>query len=95
VNSAGLVTPNYGQMGTEMLPSGNRMAAPYGQAPATSAAPTDSVMSMQGPQGPAHENYGYRPAAGRADRLQANIVGGTDFDNLASGGYSGGATQRI
>jgi hypothetical protein len=95
MNVSGLVTPNYGQMGTELLPAGNRAALPYGQAPATSAAPTDSVMSMQGHQDAATENYGYRPAAGRADRLSANIVGGTDFDNLASGGYSGGATQRI
>lgn len=95
MNVSGLVTPNYGQMGTEVLPAGNRVAVPYGQAPATSAAPTDSVMSMQGHADAAHENVGYRPVAGRADRLAANIVGGTTFDDIASGGYSRGATQRI
>lgn len=98
----GEYTPNFGQMGTEVLPVGNGLAAPYGQAPPTSGAPTDSVFSMQGSQDSATSNIGYRPTsgpyrpeAGRADRLGANIVGGTDFDNMASGGYSGGATHRI
>lgn len=85
----GLITPNYGQMGTEVIPQGNASAAPYGQAPRTSAAPTDSVPSMQGHTDSAQVNIGYRPLSGRADRLSANIVGGTDFDNSASGGYSG------
>ncbi len=100
----GLVTPNYGQLGTEVLPAGNRHEAPYGEATPTSAAPTDSVFSMAG-RGPdsAADSTGYRPdsnpapyrpAAGRADRLGANIVGG-GFDTLGSGGYSKGATQRI
>jgi len=89
VNFTGLTTPNYGSMGTEMLPAGNRMAAPYGQAPATSAAPTDSIPSMQGRQDSGVINIGYHPEAGRADRLSANIVGGGDFANQASGGYSG------
>lgn len=100
--ATGLVTPNYGQMGTESLPVGNGLAAPYGQAPQTSSAPTDTGASMQGPLSSATSNIGYRsisgpyrPEAGRADRLGANIVGGTDFDNMASGGYSGGATHRI
>lgn len=92
---AGLVTPNYGQMGTESLPVGNGMATPYGQAPQTSSAATDTGASMQGPGESAQANIGYRPVAGRADRLSANIVGGSDFDNLASGGYSDGATHRI
>lgn len=82
----GLVVPNYGQMGTEMLPAGNRMESPYGQAPATSSAPTDSVASMQGPAESAQANIGYRPVAGRADRLAANIVGGTT-DSQGGGGY--------
>lgn len=91
----GTVTPNYGQMGTESLPSGNGMAMPYGQAPQTSSAATDTGASMQGHQDSAQINIGYRPTAGRADRLSANIVGGTDFDNQASGGYSGGATSSV
>lgn len=91
----GLVTPNYGQMGTEVLPAGNRAAIPYGSTPPTSQAPTDGGVALMGRTDSAVSNIGYRPMAGRADRLAANIVGGSDFDNLASGGYSGGATQRI
>lgn len=72
------VTPNYGQMGTEIPVGGNGPATPYGIATGTSAAPTDSVMSMQGGQDSAVANIGYRPEAGRADRLSANIVGGYD-----------------
>lgn len=92
---AGLVTPNYGQMGTENLPSGNGPAMPYGSSPAAGAAPMLNTASMQGPASSAVVNIGYRPEAGRADRLGANIVGGSTFDNLASGGYSGGAARRI
>ena len=98
-----MYTPDYGQMGTEMLPAGNGMASPYGQADPTSQAPLMATNSMAGNGvDSATSNIGYRgssgpyrPEAGRADRLGANIVGGTDFDNMASGGYSGGATQRI
>jgi len=86
----GLVTPNYGQIGTETIPQGNGAAMPYGIAPATSSAPTDSVPSMQGRQDSARVDIGYRPLAGRADRLAANIVGSTDFGNQASGGYGSG-----
>ena len=91
------------EMGTELLPAGNRGAFPYGLAEPTSSAPTDSVYSMaSGRNDSAESNIGYRPTsgpyrpeAGRADRLGANIVGGTDFDNAASGGYAAGATHRI
>lgn len=72
----GLVTPNYGQMGTEMLPTGTGPALGYGNAPHTASAPTDSIASMQGPLSSAQVNIGYRPESGRADRLSANIVGG-------------------
>jgi hypothetical protein len=88
------MTPNFGQMGTESLPGGNG-PADLGQGAQTLAGSVIPTGSMQGPGSPAHENVGYRPEAGRADRLSANIVGGSDFDNLASGGYSGGATSRI
>lgn len=91
---AGLVTPNYGQMGTENLPAGNGPAIPYGSTPAPATGMV-STGSMQGPMSSATSNIGYRPTSGRADRLSANIVGATDFDNMASGGYSGGATTRI
>lgn len=94
MNVSGLVTPNYGQMGTENLPAGNRAEMPYGMGPGVNSAPTDVGHTMQGPAEAAHENVGYRPMAGRADRLSANIVGG-GVDNVASGGYSRGATQRI
>lgn len=80
------VTPNFGQMGTEMPIGGNAAANPYGIAPATSAAPTDSVLSMQGPQDSAASGTGYQPMAGRADRLSANIVGSSS-DRVADGGY--------
>jgi hypothetical protein len=76
MNMTGLVTPNYGQMGTEMLPSGNRGARPYGQAFPTSSAPTDAGASMQSHVDSAMSGTGYRPESGRADRLSANIVGG-------------------
>ena len=96
MNFKGLATPNYSQMGTEVLPSGNRGAMPYGQAEPTSQAPMVSTASMQGSgTDSAASGIGYRPMAGRADRLAANIVGGTDFDNLGSGGYSKGATSRM
>jgi hypothetical protein len=102
LNVSGLYTPNYGQMGTEVLPVGNGLANPYGSTPPIGAATTVPTASMQQGTDSAQSNIGYRsssgpyqPAAGRADRLGANIVGGTDFDNMASGGYSGGATQRI
>lgn len=80
------VTPNFGQMGTEMPAGGNGPANLYGMASPTSAAPTDSILSMQGPQDSAQANIGYRPEAGRADRLAANIVGGHS-DRIAQGGY--------
>lgn len=86
--------PNYSQMGTESLPVGTGPAY-EGIGAQTIAGSVTPTGSMQGPGSPAHENVGYRPEAGRADRLSANIVGATDFDNLASGGYSGGATNRI
>lgn len=96
VNVSGQYTPNYGQMGTEVLPSGNGAALPYGLGDRTSAQAAMPLNSMQSSgQDSATSNIGYRPTSGRADRLSANIVGGTDFDNLASGGYSGGATQRM
>jgi hypothetical protein len=99
----GEYTPNYGQMGMEsMIPQGTGRAMPYGQADPTSAAPLMATNSMSGPGESAASGIGYhgsmgayRPEAGRADRLGANIVGGTDFDNIASGGYSGGATHRM
>jgi hypothetical protein len=70
-------TPNFGQMGTEMPVGGNGPAMPYGLGPQTSAAPTDSIGGMQGPQDSAVVDIGYKPMAGRADRLSANIVGGS------------------
>lgn len=98
----GMWTPDYNQMGTEMLPAGNGAAIPYGPPDMASAAPLMNTHSMQQGQDSAASNIGYRgssgpyrPEAGRADRLGANIVGGTDFDNMASGGYSGGATHRM
>lgn len=90
----GLATPNYGQMGTEIV-GGNGPALPLGQMGPAPAAAQVSTGSMQGPSSSAAANIGYRPETGRADRLSANIVGGSDFDNLASGGYSGGATHRM
>lgn len=96
-----MYTPDYNQMGTETTPQGNGRAMPYGLADPTSAAPAMGLNTMGGVDS-ATSNIGYRgssgpyrPEAGRADRLGANIVGGTDFDNMQSGGYSGGATQRI
>jgi hypothetical protein len=99
----GMYTPDFNQMGAEVLPAGNGPARPYGLADPTSQAPLMATNSMAGNGvDSATSNIGYRgssgpyrPEAGRADRLGANIVGGTDFDNMASGGYSGGATQRI
>lgn len=93
----GEYTPNYGQMGMEsMIPQGTGRATPYGQADPTSQAPLMATNSMAGNGVDSGQvNIGYRPESGRADRLQANIVGGTDFDNMATGGYSGGATHRI
>lgn len=93
----GLTHPNYGEIGTEMIPQGNGPAQPYGLSEPTSGAPTDSVYSMaNGKQDSATSNIGYRPesspyrpSAGRADRLTANIVGSSTFDDIASGGYSG------
>ena len=85
----GLTHPNYGEMGMETIPQGNGAAIPYGQAPQTSSAATDTGASMQSHVDSAQANIGYRPLAGRADRLSANIVGGSDFNNMASGGYSG------
>jgi hypothetical protein len=102
LGNIGYWTPDYNQMGTEMTPQGNGQARPYGLADPTSQAPLMATNSMQSGQDSATSNIGYRgtsgpyrPEAGRADRLGANIVGGTDFDNMASGGYAGGATQRI
>lgn len=89
----GLTHPNYGEMGTESLPVGNGPANPYGQASPTSSAATDTGASMQGHQDSSIINIGYRPETGRADRLNSNIVGSSDFNNIASGGYSGGATE--
>lgn len=77
------------------IAGGNGPAQPLGQMGPAPAASTVSTGSMQGPASSAVANIGYHPEAGRADRLGANIVGGTDFDNLASGGYSGGATSRM
>jgi hypothetical protein len=71
----GLITPNYGQMGTEHLPAGNGPAIPYGSTPTSGGSAVVSTASMQGPQDSAYSNTGYRPEAGRADRLAANIVG--------------------
>lgn len=85
MNFSGLVTPNYGQMGTENLPAGNGPAIPYGAGNPAASGPVLSTGTMQGPSSPATSNIGYRPTSGRADRLDANIVGG----------YSGGATTRI
>ena len=82
-------------MGTEHLLAGNGPAIPYGGTPTGGGAPMVATGTMQGPASSAVANIGYRPEAGRADRLSANIVGGSTFDNMASGGYSGGATQRI
>ena len=100
----GELVPNYAQMGTESMPQGNGAALPLGLADPTSQAGYVSTASMQqSGTDSATSNIGYRPEsgpqryrpeAGRADRLGANIVGMT-FDNLASGGYSGGATHRI
>ncbi len=93
----GLTHPNYGEMGTSVIPQGNGAAQPYGQSPATSTAPTDSTFTMGGTDS-ARSSIGYRPEsgvqryrpeAGRGDRLAANIVGGSTFGDSASGGYSG------
>ena len=75
-------TPNFGQMGTEHLPSGNGAAQPYGLANSTTAAPMMTTNSMQGPQDSAIANIGYRPESGRADRLGANIVGSSGAGNF-------------
>jgi hypothetical protein len=100
---SGEYTPNYGMMGMETsdIPQGTGRATPYGLADPTSAAPAMALNTMGGTDS-ATSNIGYRgtsgpyrPEAGRADRLGANIVGGTDFDNMASGGYSAGATHRM
>lgn len=82
------VTPNFGQMGTEMPVGGNGPASPYGQANPTSVAPLMSTGSMQGGIDSAQTHIGYRPQAGRADRLSANVVGGGS-DSIAEGGYGG------
>jgi hypothetical protein len=102
----GEYTPNYGMMGMETsdIPQGTGRAVPYGQADPTSQAP---LMALNGMGGngvdSAASNIGYRgssgpyrPEAGRADRLGANIVGGTgEFNSMADGGYSGGAVHRM
>lgn len=101
---AGELVPNVAMMGMDGgMPQGTGRAAPYGLGDPTSAAPAMALNSMQGGgTDSAQSNIGYRsnsgpyrPMVGRADRLGANIVGGTDFDNMASGGYALGATQRI
>jgi hypothetical protein len=92
--NVGLYTPNDGQMGTVGY-TGTGPAQPYGQADPTSAAPVLSTGTMQGPGMSAVDGTAYKPVAGRADRLSANIVGSSTFDNAASGGYSAGATHRI
>jgi hypothetical protein len=84
-------------MGMETdIPQGTGRAMPYGQADPTSQAPLMATNSMAG--NGVDQAAGitpYRPESGRADRLGANIVGGSDFDNMASGGYSGGAVHRM
>jgi hypothetical protein len=86
---------NFGSMGTENLPAGNGPAIPYGSTPSGMGGPMVNTASMQGPMSSATSNIGYRPTSGRADRLNSNIVGSSDFNNMASGGYSGGATSRM
>jgi len=86
---------NFGAMGTEHLPAGNGPAIPYGSTLGGISGPIVNIASMQGPMSSATSNIGYRPTSGRADRLDSNIVGSSDFNNMASGGYSAGATQRI
>jgi hypothetical protein len=83
----GLYTPNDGQLGTV---GGNGPARPYGLANQTSAAPGDFVQSFGGGRtaDSAASATGYRPVAGRADRLAANIVGGQTFP-MEDGGYGG------
>jgi hypothetical protein len=99
----GEYSPNYGEMGMEsMIPQGTGRATPYGQADPTSAAPLMATNSMAGNGVDSatadigyHPETRYYPTMGRADRLQANVIGATDFDNMASGGYSGGAVHRM
>jgi hypothetical protein len=90
--------PNYGEMGMEsMIPQGTGRATPYGQADPTSQAPLMATNSMAGngvdsaKDGTGyHPETPYYPAAGRADRLSANIVGGTgNFNSMSDGGYGG------
>lgn len=78
---------NFGSMGTENLPAGNGSAIPYGSTPSPGAGPMINTASMQGPISSAVESVGYRPSIGRGDRLSSNIVGSSDFNNIASGGY--------
>lgn len=98
----GELVPNAGMMGTDSVPQGTGRVVPYGSSVPITQAPLMATNSMQSGQDSATSNIGYRgtsgpyrPESGRADRLGANIVGGTDFDNMASGGYSGGATHRM
>jgi hypothetical protein len=99
---SGEMVPNQAMMGMDYaMPQGTGRAAPYGIADPTPSAPSMGLNTMGGTDS-ASSNIGYRgtsgpyrPEAGRADRLGANIVGGTDFGNLESGGYALGATHRI
>lgn len=89
----GLTTPNFGQMGGEMPLGGNGRANPYGSFPGPVAAPAMPLLGG-GHVDSATSNIGYRPTSGRADRLDANIVGG-GFDSVSSGGFAKGATNRM
>ena len=96
----GHLVPNAEGMGTD-IPQGTGRAQPYGLSDPTPVQGAIQLNTMGGTDS-ASSNIGYRgtsgpyrPEAGRADRLGANIVGGTDFDNMASGGYAAGATNRI
>jgi hypothetical protein len=99
----GELVPNAGEMGMDYaMPQGTGRAQPYGLSAPAPTQGTVQINSMGGGTDSALSNIGYRgtsgpyrPEAGRADRLGANIVGGTDFDNMASGGYAAGATHRM
>lgn len=74
-------------------PLGTGRAVPYGNTPAPTVGPVMPNAPMGGVDS-AQSNIGYRPMAGRADRLAANIVGSQTF-KIPEGGYSGGATSTI
>lgn len=83
----GIMSPNWAQIG-EIPVGGNGSATPYGQADPTSSAARFPTSAMFGGVDSAQSDTGYKPQAGRADRLAANIP-------FVSGSYYNGRGSNV